>query len=358
MCVIIIKQKENKISRETLKTCSKINPHGLGVVWLDTFKVSYHNSKEYKILNTTRPYIAHFRYATVGKVNKENTHPFICGNNSDELLMMNGTIQGIGNDLMCDSKVLAIALGRLKRQNWKQELTKYECRFTTINTRTRTFQMYNKELWTQKDGVWYSKANVLQDNLVAVYGTLKKGYNNYYSYLTKSKFVGSGTTKDRYPLVVQGLPYMVNKKGVGHNVEVDVFKVSDGVLKRLDQLERHPEWYKREKIDIVTKGKTLSCWVYFNPKDITKHTTLHKSYVQQVYKPYTPAFTFRDSSPTLWDRPIPKVQKHEWEDMVDSESKPYCVDCYHDLEFDGFSNYLCNGCGQWFSETEVATNLI
>ena len=108
MCVIIIKQKEGlslNVNAEILKTSSKINPHGLGVVWLDTFKVSYHNSKEYKILNTTRPYIAHFRYATIGKVNKENTHPFICGNNSDELLMMNGTIQGIGNDLMCDSKV-------------------------------------------------------------------------------------------------------------------------------------------------------------------------------------------------------------------------------------------------------------
>ena len=126
-------------------------------------------------------------------------------------------------------------------------MTKYECRFTTINTRTRTFQMYNKELWTKRGDVWYSKANVLQDNLVAVYGTLKKGYNNYYSYLTKSKFVGSGTTKDRYPLVVQGLPYMVNKKAVGHNVEVDVFKVSDGVLKRLDRLERHPRMVQERK---------------------------------------------------------------------------------------------------------------
>ena len=30
MCIIIIKQKDKKISRETLKTSAKINPHGLG----------------------------------------------------------------------------------------------------------------------------------------------------------------------------------------------------------------------------------------------------------------------------------------------------------------------------------------
>ena len=77
---------------EILKNSARINPHGLGIVWLDTYKVSYHNSKEYNLLKTDRPFIAHFRYATVGAVNRENTHPFVCGNNSDELLMMNGTI--------------------------------------------------------------------------------------------------------------------------------------------------------------------------------------------------------------------------------------------------------------------------
>ena len=79
-----------------LYTSSVINPDGLGIVWLDTFEVTYHNSKEYKKLLTDRPYIAHFRYATVGKVNKANTHPFICGKQEDELLMMNGTIKGLG----------------------------------------------------------------------------------------------------------------------------------------------------------------------------------------------------------------------------------------------------------------------
>ena len=84
--------------------------------------------------------------------------------------------------------------------------------------------MYNRQDWHFREGIWYSKPNVLQDNLVAVYGTLKKGYSNYHRHLSSAKFVGSGVTKDRYPLLIQGLPYMVEHKGIGYNVDVDVFK--------------------------------------------------------------------------------------------------------------------------------------
>jgi len=97
MCVIIIKQKGKDVPSNVLKSSARMNPHGLGVVWLDAFNVSYHDSKDYKVLETNRPYIAHFRYATIGKICKENTHPFKCGVNKDELFMMNGTAKGYGN---------------------------------------------------------------------------------------------------------------------------------------------------------------------------------------------------------------------------------------------------------------------
>ena len=96
MCVIIIKQKKQMMSREIAKTSARINPHGLGIVWLDTFEITYHESKDYGLLLTDRPFIAHFRYATVGAVNRENMHPFQCGVQKDEWLMMNGTIKGMG----------------------------------------------------------------------------------------------------------------------------------------------------------------------------------------------------------------------------------------------------------------------
>ena len=111
MCVIIIKQKGKDVPSNVLNSSARINPDGLGIVWLDTFEVSYHESKEYKVLETDRPYIAHFRYATIGKICKENMHPFECGVNKDELFMMNGTVKGYGNANMTDTEALAIELG-------------------------------------------------------------------------------------------------------------------------------------------------------------------------------------------------------------------------------------------------------
>ena len=355
MCIIIIKQKGNVMSREIAKTSSKINPHGLGIVWLDTFEVTYHESKEYQQLLTTRPFIAHFRYATVGKVGLSNTHPFVCGKNKDELLMQNGTIRGIGTDEMCDSKVLAISLGNIKRQDWKRELEQYDSRFCSVNLRTRSFQIYNRNLYTYRDGVWYSKTNVLQDNLVAVYGTLKKGFSNYHAYLTNSKHLGSGVTKQKYPLVVNGLPYLLPQVGVGHNVKVDVFKVSDLTFKKLDSLEGHPRWYKREEIEINMDGKpNLTCWVYFNPIEVDEKTEFVQSFEYTKFQLQQTAGDVQDDFASESEDPNQYQYDIDWNDNeFPTNETPTCIDCFGDVEHDGFSNYYCSSCGGWFKEDEV-----
>lgn len=360
MCIIIIKQKDKKISRETLKTSAKINPHGLGIIWLDTFEISYHKSKEYLKLYTERPFIAHFRYATIGKVNKENTHPFQCGNNKDEYLMMNGTIRGLGNENECDSKVLARQLGNIPRHKWKDRLEKEISRFVTVNVRTRSFQIYNREMYTHKNGIWYSKDNVLRDNLVAVYGTLKKNHSNYHHYLKGSKYLGNGKTKDKYPLIIEGLPYVLKEKGKGKNVNVDVFKVSNSTLDSLDKLEGHPNWYFREEVEIkMNKGKTLKCWLYFNKKKFVEGMTTHSTYTQSV-RPFwhsgydlhrdTPAWT-PDTRQVGWSE-----VKEECDILEDIDNNPYCPACFHDLEYDNYSEYHCTACDSWYNENEVVKN--
>jgi gamma-glutamylcyclotransferase (GGCT)/AIG2-like uncharacterized protein YtfP len=279
MCVIIIKQVGLQVTDATLKKASTINPDGLGIVWLDTFETTYHKSNEYMVLSTDRPYIAHFRYATVGAVGISNTHPFVCGKNTNEYLMMNGTIRGLGNHADCDSKVLAISLGDISRNKWKKKLEEYDSRFVTINVRNRTFQVYNKKLWTVVDGVWYSKDSVAEDTLVAVYGTLRKGESNYWNYLTNSSYIGKGKTAHKYPLVISGLPYLIEEEGIGHHVEVDIFSVTGTVLQRLDMLESHPVWYQRKRVAIDTKQGVKECWIYFNIKTKIKATdVLHKKY--------------------------------------------------------------------------------
>jgi gamma-glutamylaminecyclotransferase len=349
MCVIIVKQKGLLLPKEVAKTSGRVNPHGLGVIWMDTFEITYHKSSEHKVLLTDRPFIAHFRYATVGAINRENTHPFQC--NKHEWLMMNGTIYGKGNKKESDSRVLARELGTKPRHTWKKELEQYACRFVTVNTRNRTYQIYNKELWVQRDGIWYSKANVLEEHLVAVYGTLKKGYGNYYRHLTESKFIGKGVTKDKYPLIVRGLPYMIEEKGKGHQVEVEVYKVDDDTFRDLDALEGHPQWYCRKQIPIkLGKGNEVMAWLYFNPHEKSTGHQLHKSYEGQVYSSrpkYQPSvLPFWEPEQTIDDIPEDK------EFIVDEEC-PVCINCFHDLEHDFYGNFYCKECGEWFSENEV-----
>lgn len=350
MCIIIIKKRGLKVSSEILKASARINPHGLGVVWLDDYSVSYHKSTQYSLLDTTRPFIAHFRYATIGAVNKSNTHPFVCGSNKNELLMMNGTIRGLGSKDKCDSKELAELLGDMPRYTWRKELEQYDCRFVTMNIFNKSFQIYNKAEWIKKDGIWYSKENVLETNLVAVYGTLKKGYSNYWSYLNgKSHHIGGGRTVDKYPLVISGLPYLINEKGNGHNVVVDVFKVSDSVMANLDRLEGHPIWYRREQINILLKGKKVLCWVYFNIKETSEGKVFHDSFKQRPYTNLSKN-SFRLEDFTIFN------QHEDVEDVEDFDIEneiPTCVSCYNDLEHDGFNLFHCNQCNAWYKEEEV-----
>ena len=268
------------------------------------------------------------------------------------MLMHNGTIKGLGTDEMCDSKQLAIQLGSINRADWKNELEQHESRFVSVNLRTRSFQIYNRNLYTYRDGIWYSKANVLQDNLIAVYGTLKKGYSNYYAYLTNAKHIGRGNTQDKYPLIVDGLPYLVNKKGVGHNVEVDVFKVSDMQLKKVDELEGHPQWYKRIQVPIKLKNRTLNCWIYFNPKEVNLGTEMHQSYTQQSR--IKSQFTFEDVQSTYDATENHQAIDIGWDDNdFPTIETPTCIDCFNDVEHDLFHNYYCSSCGGWFKEEEI-----
>ena len=338
---------------------------------MDNYEVTYHKSKDYKVLNTDRPFAAHFRYATVGKVGPSNTHPFKCGSKPNEYLMMNGTIRGLGDADNCDTKVLAELLGDVPRNEWSKELKTFSCRFLSVNVRNKSLQIFNRDLWTKKDGVWYSKPDVVEDNVVAVYGTLKKGYGNHRYYLTDSKFVGSGKTKDKYPLVVEGLPYLVDEKGKGHNVSVEVYKVNDKTFAELDRLEGHPKWYCRRQIPIMVNGKQVMCWIYFNVQTISTGKVWHKTY-KKTYVPSTPAKSvysqgsFNNSfwaTPDPVDSPFrkePKVTYYYENDELDwgvdiavKDEKPMCVNCFHDLEHDMFNNYHCNKCDAWFPESEI-----
>lgn len=100
--------------------------------------------------------------------------------------------------------------------------------------------------------------------LVAVYGTLKRGFhNNRLLEEYGAEFMGPVKTVQPYKLVVDGLPYLLPQPGVGFQVKCELFRVNQECLARLDQLESHPNFYRRQEVNVTNSVEMFSAWVYF-----------------------------------------------------------------------------------------------
>lgn len=106
----------------------------------------------------------------------------------------------------------------------------------------------------------------MPENIVAVYGTLKRGKTNHFIMeLLSAEFLSTGKTTEKYPLTTDGmLPYLFDEAGVGHRIPVEIYRVSDTALAVIDRFECHPKFYARK----ITKcklpsGETLDYFVYF-----------------------------------------------------------------------------------------------
>jgi len=96
-----------------------------------------------------------------------------------------------------------------------------------------------------------------------VYGTLRKGLSNHH-FISESECIGAGKTVEKFSLYLSqiGLP-MVAKAPQLYQIHGEIYEVSDAKLAQLDLLEGHPNWYKREQIDVEIDGKIHTCWMYF-----------------------------------------------------------------------------------------------
>jgi hypothetical protein len=108
----------------------------------------------------------------------------------------------------------------------------------------------------------------------------------------------------------------------------------------------------------MVKGKELKCWIYFNIKETSRGEMFHTTYVQETKKAWF------DKQEDKWDsKQIINKYQLSLLDFIDDDcedcgfdvknEKPVCVECFNDLEHDGFMNYHCSGCGEWFTENEV-----
>jgi gamma-glutamylcyclotransferase (GGCT)/AIG2-like uncharacterized protein YtfP len=107
-------------------------------------------------------------------------------------------------------------------------------------------------------------------NKVFVYGTLQQEFGNHiWMENAGGVFLSKAVTVDNYPLIVNGLPYLMDEKGEGKRVHGEVYEVSDIIP--LDHLEGHPSFYERRQREVeLEDGSTLLVWMYFlNGRDWT-----------------------------------------------------------------------------------------
>jgi len=95
---------------------------------------------------------------------------------------------------------------------------------------------------------------------VFVYGSLRRGFSNH-RFLESASYLGEATTAPHYRLVSLGaFPGMTPGLSV---VRGEVYEVDADTLRRLDALEGHPHFYRRERVAL--DGFPGACEAYVLP---------------------------------------------------------------------------------------------
>ena len=128
---------------------------------------------------------------------------------------------------------------------------------------------------------------------VFVYGTLRKSFWNH-RLLRLSKFKGCYATKKHYKMTQNGcIPFvskavetptnlhkLISMRTRYRPVVGEVYTVDSRTLQSLDYLEGHPQWYKREEIDIEGFGKA---WCYLMTDDYTEGFKIARQTDERFY---------------------------------------------------------------------------
>ena len=318
MCLIIQKPAGQVVCPDLVSYHVSRNPDGFGFLDLSTGQLTRTMSakKIRKMCKRKAPFVAHFRYATQGDVNRSNVHPFESGR---YLVFMNGTITSLRNpDGLCDTDVIAQSLEFIKPDCIESYLSIFDVRFLVFDTVTG--DVIRTGDWHNVDGVHYSKdpkptkfrashwsinsqgyidptwpeSSYMIDHesdfdlwapegpttldlydemtagpdkhLVAVYGTLKQGGGNH-RLLNTSEYLGEVVSEDKLRLVCDGLPFVIRgADDRGSHLRMELYEVDHQTLSRLDHLEGHPNFYRRERVQFWTLDQLtehiVNPWIY------------------------------------------------------------------------------------------------
>lgn len=98
-------------------------------------------------------------------------------------------------------------------------------------------------------------------NKIAVYGSLRKGFGNHSYYLEgNSNYLGTDVLEGWVMYNLGAFPAIAeDKSGENKTIVVEVYEVSDQVLKALDGLEGYPHFYNRKEVG----SHFGDAWIYF-----------------------------------------------------------------------------------------------
>ncbi len=103
--------------------------------------------------------------------------------------------------------------------------------------------------------------------LVFVYGTLKKGFSNH-RLLSGAEFVAAAQTLEKFAMYSTGTPIVLKEEAVSP-IFGELYRVDEKILAALDSLEGHPDWYRREQVEVLVddgeRGTRMeTAWLYFS----------------------------------------------------------------------------------------------
>ena len=101
----------------------------------------------------------------------------------------------------------------------------------------------------------------MQTRLLAVYGTLKKGYYNYTVYLKGYKSIFEGFVNIQYKLYTNGRYPMIVKSQDMSNVYLEVYEVDEDKFNQIYKLEE-PFGYHSDIIEISEINENVNIFVF------------------------------------------------------------------------------------------------
>ena len=284
MCWMLVKQAGKQVDFRYMDKAQKHNSDGYGVAWYENGFVNTYKTFNYNtfkgIVAALKQYtiVAHLRHATKGSRGYENIHPFDVPSG---VLFHNGTMQGLGNSDVSDSKTLANIISKCDYKYIEDIAPLIQPYINDKINRLVFFEdnglvtIMNKHLGIEEDGVWYSNDYHIKEDSwcrggsckptpsvpdkvkdkkhkVFVYGTLKRGYGNN-RLLKDAVFLGKASTVDKWAMTGAGrsFPYMYTEHKEGEYVIGEVYLVDDSELASLDSLEGYPYHYTKQEIDIL-----------------------------------------------------------------------------------------------------------